>query len=277
MRVQQWHKNVLVFAPLLFSGHIFDPALAGRSFIAFTAFCFAASSVYLFNDILDIESDRQHPEKRKRAIAAGELSVKTAIVLGLLLSGLALWQSSYLPLKFLLALLIYFVLNFLYSWKLKHVAVLEVLLVASMYLLRVIAGTKAIGIASSSWLVLCTFFLALFLVLGKRRTELVAVHGSDSREVLKLYNLDFIEHALSISIMMSIATYALYTVVVAKPYLLYSTFFVVFVLLRYMFLIYKEANCEKPEELLLKDKQIFFTALLWVIYVAFVYYGLPGI
>jgi len=173
MRPHQWVKNLFVLAALVFSKHLFDPVYAVRSGAAFALFCLLSGAVYILNDILDLENDRQHPEKRTRPIASGRLGVPVAAAVVLILAPVVLWLSFRLSGPFGWVVVTYAVLNLGYSVYLKHVVILDVMIIAAGFLLRAVGGAFVIGVEISSWLILCTMLLALFLGFVKRRQELI--------------------------------------------------------------------------------------------------------
>lgn len=169
IRPKQWVKNGFVFAPLVFARELFEPTLVLLALRAFGAFCLTASAVYVINDIADAEADRAHPEKRHRPIASGAINVPQALVIGLFLLGLALVVVQGMDLRFIILLGTYFVMNIAYSFRLRNVLLLDVFIIAAGFMLRVVGGAYAIGVAVSSWLVLCSLFISLFLGFAKRR------------------------------------------------------------------------------------------------------------
>ena len=169
LRPAQWVKNALVFAPLIFAQHAFDRHALARSLAAFALFCLASGAVYLLNDLLDRESDRRHPVKRLRPIASGALPPAAAALAAVVIGAGALFTATLLDRRLALVLGIYLLLNLAYSRMLKHVVILDVMTIAAGFVLRVVAGGLAVGVPLSSWLLLCTSLLALFLGFGKRR------------------------------------------------------------------------------------------------------------
>ena len=278
LRVEQWVKNLFVFAPLFFSGNIFHSSLFVSSTFAFIVFSLAASSIYIINDYMDIESDRKHPEKKNRPLASGVISKSSAIVVfialviavvGLMLVGemnfnLSLW-------KFASIIGFYFVMNLFYTFKLKHVAIIDVTIIATGFVLRVLAGGYASGIPISQWAILLTFLLALVLAIGKRRGELINAQISGrTRRALDGYNVQFADIALSISATLAIVSYLMFTVTpeVQSKFgmkVFYTFIFVVFAFLRYLqqTLVYNKT--ESPTKIVYKDHYIQVTIVLWAI------------
>jgi decaprenyl-phosphate phosphoribosyltransferase len=269
IRPQQWVKNLLVFAPLFFAQALFTPLALTASVATFIAFSLAASSVYIVNDI---ERDRLHPHKRSRPFASGELSILSGKILFftlvLLEAILLLAVPALVPI-----LLLYVILNIAYSTRLKHVVVIDILLVASFYLMRVIAGGVATGIKLSPWIILCVFFGALFVIIGKRRAE---YHYDNRRVVLEDYSSQALDFMLVASAVLAIMSYGLYTIIGHNsPYLLYTTFFVTLAFFRTLNRMYTHPeSAETPEKMLFKDPWIFASFLLWGVSV-FVLFYLP--
>ena len=278
LRVEQWVKNFFVFLPLFFSGNILNHELLLKSIFAFVVFSLAASCIYIINDYSDIESDRKHPEKSKRPLASGAISKKTALfTLGfLLLANLAIvflgqvyFQQNMW--KFSSLILIYFGMNIAYTFHLKHVAIIDVSIIAVGFVLRVLAGGYASGIPTSQWAILLTFVLALVLAIGKRRGELInAQITGRTRKALDGYNVQFADIALSISVTLAIISYLMFTV---QPdaqerfgsKIFYTFIFVVFAFLRYLqqTLVYNKT--ESPTKIIYKDRYIQITVIIWMV------------
>lgn len=278
IRVEQWVKNLFVFAPLFFSGNIANPLLFYKSVFAFVIFSITASSIYILNDYFDIESDKKHPEKKNRPLASGAISKSAAKLLfgflvvlsiALIFAGSYLFETNYL--KFGLIIASYFVLNIFYTFKLKHVAIVDICIIASGFVLRILAGGYAADIPTTQWAILLTFVLALVLAIGKRRGELInAQISGKTRKALDGYNVQFADIALSISCTLAIICYLMFTLspeVQARfhPRVFYTVIFVVFAFLRYLqqTLVYNKT--ESPTKIVYKDRYIQITILLWVI------------
>ncbi|UOE41927.1 decaprenyl-phosphate phosphoribosyltransferase [Chryseobacterium suipulveris] len=277
LRVEQWVKNLFVFAPLFFSGNILNQDLLLKSIFAFFVFSFAASAIYIINDYSDIESDRKHPEKCKRPLASGAISKPTAIVflIGLVLLniGLVFVGESYFHLsywKFATIIVFYFLMNIAYTFKLKHVAIIDVCIIAIGFVLRVLAGGYATGIYISQWAILLTFVLALVLAIGKRRGELINAQISGrTRKALDGYNVQFADIALSISCTLAIICYLMFTLSpeVQQRFhtrVFYTVFFVVFAFLRYLQQTLVYNRTESPTKIIYKDRYIQVTLVLWI-------------
>ncbi|ASK32224.1 decaprenyl-phosphate phosphoribosyltransferase [Chryseobacterium sp. T16E-39] len=277
LRVEQWVKNLFVFVPLFFSGNIKNLDLLSKSIFAFIIFSLAASMVYILNDYNDIEADRQHPEKRRRPLASGAVSKSKAIgiLLGLVIIDivLILFAQFYFEevlWKFATIIGFYFVMNLAYTFKLKHVPIIDIFIIAIGFVLRVLAGGYITGISISQWAILLTFVLALVLAIGKRRGELINAQVSGkTRKALDGYNVQFADIALSISVTLAIMCYLMFTLspeVQAKFHerVFYTVIFVVFAFLRYLQQTLVYNRTESPTKIVYRDRYIQVTLLLWV-------------
>lgn len=274
LRPKQWIKNLFVFPPLIFAGELLDPHHLVLSVKAFIAFCFTASAVYIINDIADIEADRAHPEKKNRPLAAGTVSTRQAyIMLAILLGGAAVLAVG-ADARFVVILAAYFLMNIAYSYKLKEVVLLDVFVIAAGFMMRVLGGAYAIDVRVSTWIVLCTLFISLFLGFAKRRAEIVLVQQSGSaseRKVLMHYRVVFIDQMLTIAAAATIISYALYTVaprtleIFGTDKMIYTTVFVIFGIFRYMYLIHMTHSTENPTNAVTADWPIIVTTALWII------------
>lgn len=261
-RPRQWAKNVLLLAPLVFSVSFLDPAKLFLAAAAVASFSLLASSGYLLNDLLDREADARHPKKRHRPIASGALPSAAAIaemvvllVVGL---GLALWVS---PAFFVIGLS-YLALTLSYSFWLKHFVILDVMVLAAFYLLRVVAGAVAIEVRVSEWLFLCTGFLALFLGFHKRRAELVQFGEGGTRKILDLYSLPMLDQFQAITTGAVVLCYALYTALGSNtPWMTLTIPFVLYGIFRYIWLVDQRGEEDAPDETLLKDGPILAAGL----------------
>jgi 4-hydroxybenzoate polyprenyltransferase len=273
VRPKQWVKNFFVFGPLVFAKELFlvEHSLAAAQ--AFIAFCLAASAVYVLNDIVDVEADRAHPEKRFRPIAAGIVSQGEGyILIGILLGCLAIILAG-MDVRFVLIVIGYFVINMAYSFKLKDVVLLDVFLIAAGFMMRVLGGAYAINVETSTWLVLCTLFISLFLGFAKRRGELVLTQNSShiERKVLQRYRVGFLDQMLTIAASGTVISYALYTVaprtlqMFGTDKLIYTTVFVIYGVFRYLYLIHVTKTTDNPTNALTADWPILLNAFLWVL------------
>ena len=280
MRPNQWTKNLFVLGALVFSRHLFDPSYALKSIAAFGLFCLLSGVVYVFNDIQDCESDRQHPEKRHRPIPSGRLSVSWAGAAAAAIGIVALWASFHLGNHFGWIALIYTGLNVGYSVRLKHVVILDVMIVAGGFLLRAIGGGVAIGVEISSWFVLCTMLLALFLGFVKRRQEIVLLeeNAANARRILEEYSPQFLDQMIAVVTAGTLVSYALYTMsaeVMEKlgtRHLNLTVPFVIYGLLRYLYLVYQKGQGGNPSSTIVRDPSLVINAGLWLLTLVAVLY-----
>ena len=282
LRIPQWVKNFFLFAPLIFSKHLFEAGYFWTVAVAFTVFCLISSAVYIINDIADREVDRRHPIKRTRPLAAGTLTSSAAVVLALLLLSLSVALAKDLPENFQLVATLYVVMNVAYSFWLKHIILLDVFIVASGFMVRVLAGAYAIDVAISHWLVLCTLFISLFLSTSKRRGELVMsqqVEGYEGRAVLKHYDLASIDQIMTVAAAGMAITYALYTIadrtvtMFGTENLIFTIVFVLFGIFRYLILIKARPMEDNPIRLLLGDPMLLLNIFAWFITCVVVIYA----
>jgi len=273
IRVHQWIKNVFVFIPLLFSQHLFQMNYFLDALSAFLVFCLASSAIYVINDIVDIESDRAHPVKKNRPLPSGQISTQAAIITASLLLVLVFWLMMYFNYDFILLVVGFVILNVLYSFWLKNMVLLDVFSIAAGFSIRVLAGAFAIMVPISSWLLLTTMFISLFLGVMKRRSELALVNensGNQSRKVLAQYSLNFADQMATIAATGVIVCYALYTVaprtisVFQTERLIYTTPFVVFGIFRFMYLEYINKKGENTTHALATDLPMIINVLLYV-------------
>lgn len=278
IRPHQWLKNVFVMIPMFFGGSLLDPSDIRASVVTFFAFSFIASSVYCFNDIIDVEADRRHPVKCKRPIASGAISIRSAwaiMALMFLLSvGTVCLLDTYTHvINVGLVILIYYILNILYCSKLKQYAIVDVCIIAFGFVLRVLAGGFATDIALSKWLVLMTFLLTLFLSFAKRRDDVLRMNetGEPPRKNTIRYNLTFINQAITITASVTLVCYIMYTVspeVVNRFHsdLLYLTsVFVLLGLLRYIQITVVDKRSGDPTKMMLRDRFTQCVVLLWAL------------
>jgi 4-hydroxybenzoate polyprenyltransferase len=280
MRLRQWTKNGFIFFGLIFDKQLFllEPFL--RTVAGFFLFCLISSAVYLFNDITDVEADRNHPEKKFRPIASGRLPIRVAWVTALLLTFIALPLSYLLSPLFTLVLATYLIINLLYSRWLKHVAILDVLIISSGFVLRVAAGVILISPVErfSPWLYMITILFSLYIGLGKRRAEmsLLAQGASAHRKVFEGYTIPLLDQYITIVSGMTIVAYSLYTfsapnlpenhtMMLTIPFIVYGIF-------RYLQLIQTGHAAGSPDEVALKDRPLQVTVLLWGLTVIAIFY-----
>lgn len=273
LRCDQWIKNVFVFAGLLFGSRFHALEHWLHAGIAFVLFCAVASAAYIYNDIVDEDADRTHPVKRHRPLASGAISVGTArVIQGILLAG-GLGGAALFDREILGVLIGYALLNVLYSHILKHQVVIDVMVIAIGFVLRVVAGCIAVAVVPSVWILLCTFLLALFLGFGKRRHELLLVEGGmrGHRQVLDSYGIKFLDQMIVVVSALTITCYIMFTVwpdTVQRhgtANLVYTVPLVLYGLFRYDFLVYRAEEGGNPTDLMLTDRPLLLTLLLWAI------------
>jgi 4-hydroxybenzoate polyprenyltransferase len=278
-RPRQWPKNIFVFAAVVFDKQLFIPASFLRTLAGFALFCLVSSSVYIFNDLADIEADRQHPEKRNRPIPSGQLPISAAWVAGLLIVGVTLVLGYWLAPAFAVVTALYFLLNIAYSKWLKHIAILDVLIIAAGFVLRVHAGVTLIRVERfSPWLYVVMTLLALYLGFGKRRAELALLEqdAGSHRKVLDGYTIPLLDQFILIVSATTIVAYSLYTfsapnlppnhsMMLTIPFVLYAIF-------RYLYLIQVKHSGSAPEEILLSDRPFQCAMFLWGLTVLAVFY-----
>jgi 4-hydroxybenzoate polyprenyltransferase len=279
MRPRQWTKNVFVFAALVFDKQLLIPESFLRTLAGFILFCLVSSSVYILNDITDIEADRQHPEKRNRPIPSGRLPLGIAWAAALVLFAIALGCGWVLSPAFAFVIAAYFLLNLAYSKWLKHVLILDVLVLAAGFVLRVDAGVRLIQVERfSPWLYVVMTLLALYLGFGKRRAELALLtdDAANHRKVLQGYTVALLDQYIMIVSGMTIVSYSLYTFsapnLPANHSMMLTIPFVVYAIFRYLYLIEVEHAGGAPEEILLSDRPFQISMLLWAAAVLVVFY-----
>jgi decaprenyl-phosphate phosphoribosyltransferase len=282
LRPHQWVKNVFVLAPLFFAKDLFEPRLFLRAAGAFGVFCVLAGAVYTINDILDAEADRKHPVKRFRPIASGRISARSARVLAAVLVVLGLAGAAYGPVLFFAVALAYFVQNLAYSFKLKTYAYLDVAIIAMGFVLRVVGGGFGTHVHVSSYLIVCTALLALFLGFGKRRHELAvaAVRAKEQRAALSGYSAKGLDVALGVTGIATVGTYLAYTLdsdtraYFGSNELFLTTVFVVLATLRFLHLVRSRPHAESPTQEMLRDGPFVAAVLVWVGVVVWIVYNL---
>ncbi|MFT3936413.1 MAG: decaprenyl-phosphate phosphoribosyltransferase [Chitinophagaceae bacterium] len=274
LRPKDWAKNLFLFLPVFFGGELFDIPRLQHLFAAFFAFCFVASTVYIINDYRDREDDKKHPKKRLRPLASGKVNPNAALVIAaiLLITGLVLAYFSDTQLRFISILSFYFLMNMGYSFGLKNIPILDILIVAIGFSLRVKAGGYVSGIVVSVWLNLMVLLLALFMAIGKRRDDIILKlsTGTDMRKAVKGYNVDFLNTMLAMFSAIIIMTYIMYcvspitTARTGTYHLYYTSIFVIAGLMRYLQITLVQNEAGSPTDVLYKDRFIQATILLWV-------------
>jgi 4-hydroxybenzoate polyprenyltransferase len=271
LRPHQYIKNLFVFAPLLFSFN-FELDNCIGTFLAFILFSIIASSVYILNDLFDIEADRKHPVKKFRPLALGVVSKNTARTLIIVLSSISLIAALFINYNLLFVLSVYFAVNVAYSVKLKHFAIIDIFIIATGFVLRLFAGKVMIDAPLSMWLIIMTFLLALFLAIAKRRDDvLIEKNGGKSRKSISGYNLEFVNITMALMAAVIIVSYILYTVSIGTldkfqtEYIYLTSFFVILGILRYMQITFVEEKSGNPTKIFFKDRFLQITILLWLI------------
>lgn len=274
VRCKHWIKNLFIFIPAFFGKIIFSKSVILDSLLGFIAFSFAASFIYILNDIRDIKFDKLHPQKSKRPIASGMVSKERAIFLMLALLSVSIVLSLNLSVEFSMLLLLYLVLNIFYSFGLKNISLLDVFIIAIGFILRVFCGAELSDVHVSDWLILMTFLLSLFMGLGKRRDDLIIIKNGGNTELRKSlsgYNLEFLNISITVMVSVTFVCYVMYTTseevtaYVGSHYLYLTSAFVLIGLLRYLQIIFIERACSSPTNILWKDIFIQLTIVFWII------------
>jgi len=280
VRPHQWIKNSVIFAALIFSHSLDNPDHIWRSVVAFGLFCAITSAVYVLNDLFDLESDRVHPTKSLRPIAAGEIPPALAVVVGAGLAVGGLIASWRLSPPFAVLALIYLVSNLLYSAWLKRMVIVDVMVISSGFVIRAVSGGLVIGVEVSAWLILCAICLSLFLGFTKRRQELAQLEGRavDHRRILREYSLGFLDQMISIVTAATVVVYFLYTLSpdteakLGTPYLPFTIPFVLYGIFRYLYLVHKKDMGESPTSTFYADRPLFVNVILWALTAVIILY-----
>lgn len=273
MRPKQWSKNLVIFAGLIFAQYLFEPEAFIKTLAAFVLFCLLSSAIYIINDIKDVNRDRAHPLKSKRPIAAGELSLSAATIAAVVISGGSLLGAFWLDPGFGGITVLYFLLLSAYSFALKHLVILDVLTVAIGFVLRAIAGAVVLHVQFSSWLLLCTILLALFLGLSKRRHEIVLLgeNAQTHRKILDEYSPHLLDQMIGVVTASTLMAYALYTmapetkVKFGTSYMIFTIPFVIYGIFRYLYLMHKKELGGDPTTILVTDMPILINVVLWIL------------
>ncbi len=280
LRLRHWLKNLLVFVALFFTFN-FEITAFVKDLLAFFGFSLFASSVYILNDMVDSSRDRQHPKKKHRPIAAGKIKIWQALLIFVLVFSAGTYIVSTLNQNVLFACLFYFAMNLLYSFWLKHTAIIDVMIIALGFVIRVIVGAYAISVPVSHWILLCTFFISLFLAFGKRKNEMEVLEKETKaahRKSIAEYNQGFINQMLSLTAGISVVFYALYTIDPStierfgSNKMIYSTPIVVFAVFRYFHMLYNKNDGGDPVTIFLEDKQFSASVVLWLLSIILIYY-----
>lgn len=279
LRIHNWIKNLFVFAPLLFVGKLFDGVQLLHTASVFISFCAATSFVYILNDYVDRESDKQHPTKKKRLIASKAISSLQGALIALvaLIIGLVFGFAIHTTVGWIVVL--YIGMNIWYSLQLKQIIIIDVIVIAIGFVLRIIAGAVIIAVTVSPWIIMCGFFLTLFLAISKRRQELLLmkknnINGEVTRTVLEKYSIEFLDKLSIIILSTTLLSYVLYSfnAPISGSTMMYSVPFVVYGMLRYLYLMQKDPNEDDPIQIIIHDAPLLISILLWVMSVSIILY-----
>ena len=282
LRSSHWVKNLYVFAPLFFGGHFLVKTELVNSTITFLLFSLAASSIYILNDIKDIREDRIHPQKKTRPIASGQISIRAARLIMAFLAITTLILTILFDFQVFVIIASYLLLNVLYTYSLKHIPIVDISVIALGFVLRILAGGLATGIILSHWLLIMVYLLSLFLAIAKRRDDLVLIDAnitsSEVRKSISGYNLDFINAAISVLSALIIVCYIMYITsqeVLDRlnfPHAYFTLTFVLSGILRYLQLTLVDKKSASPTDVLIKDRFIQITVLLWILSFTYILY-----
>ena len=283
LRPEQWIKNAFVLLPVVFAKQLFHLESFLSGVTALVLFCLLAGATYLINDLVDLKADRAHPSKRDRPLASGAVSARSAKWTAGALMGLSLLWGSFLGTGFLLVLVIYLGLQFAYNFKLKEVVILDIFCVSAGFFLRIIGGAVAVRVTISNWLIICAITIAMFLTLGKRRNELTLL-GSERaplhRKVFACYSPHFLDQMIGVVTAITLLSYMLYCIwpqTIAKfqtEHLIYTFPFVLYGIFRYLYLIYQRDQGDSPSRVLISDRPLLLSVVLWGCCCLLVIYGL---
>lgn len=272
MRPTQWTKNVLIFAALFFSRNFMNYIMVNYAIATFIVFCAVSSAVYIINDLIDVRLDRVHPLKKNRPIASGKLKPATAFIFACGLCIFSLACGFFIKASVGYLVIVYILLHIAYSYFLKYYVIFDVLSIAFGFVIRAVVGGVAISVPISPWLLICTFLLALFIVLGKRRAELILYeHATHHRPILEEYSPRFLDQMISISTASTLIAYSIYTLSdrTVKEFgttnLIYTIPFVAYGLFRYLYIIYKKAKGDYPEKTLFTDMPLLLDMFFYAI------------
>ena len=284
LRPHQWTKNLVLFAALALSKHLFELGPALRSLLGFALFCGLSGTVYLVNDVCDYEADRLHPRKRLRPVASGALSRRGAALAAAVIGASCLLLSLLLGLPFAVCAASYLALNLVYSFKLKEVVIVDVLCISLGFVLRALAGAVAIAVQFSDWLLVCTILLALFLALAKRRHEIVSLSDTapEHRRILAEYSPYLLDQMISVVTASCVTAYAFYTLSpeTMRKYetnrLSWTLPFVLYGIFRYLYLVHQREQGGSPTDVLLTDRPLLLAVFLWTVAIVLIVYTAPG-
>ncbi|MBN1518369.1 decaprenyl-phosphate phosphoribosyltransferase [Candidatus Sumerlaeota bacterium] len=278
LRPRQWLKNVLLFAGLIFAEKLTDITLLSRVVQAFVSFCLLSGSIYLFNDIRDVEQDRQHPEKKNRPLASGALKMPVAQIGALIAGTIGLAWSFLISFEFGLCGVVYLIMTVSYTLGLKHVAIIDIMILSFGFVLRAYAGIAAVNeptVPATPWFLTCVWFLALFIVICKRRHEigLLQEGARNHRAVLEEYSTPFLDQLVSITTTGTIMAYALYAINNDRHHgIVWTVVFVVYGIFRYLHAVYHQNQGGAPEMTVLRDKTMVANVILWLASMIYIFY-----
>jgi len=280
MRPHQYIKNTFIFLPLFFAMRISDTELLLNAFLAFIAFSLTASAIYTLNDHRDIDDDQKHPEKKNRPLASGTISKAQAIIIMIVLAVAGFALMSYISINAVAILAAYVLINIAYSFSLKHVAILDVVIIAIGFVLRLFIGSAVTGIELSMWIVIMTFLLALFMALAKRRDDVLIFleTGKKMRKVIDGYNLQFLDAAMAIMASVVIVAYTIYTTSTEvieqfhSQYIYLTSIFVILGIMRYLQIVFVHLDSGSPTRIVIKDSFMQLTIGAWIISFALILY-----
>ena len=272
LRPKDWAKNLFLFIPLFFSGSMFNWSIYPDLLLGFACFCLIASSIYVINDYRDIEDDKKHPEKRKRPLASGAVSKSTSLVICIVLIVAGFGLAYFIREKFLFILAIYFFLNLAYSFGLKNIPILDIIILAVGFVLRIKGGAVIAHIGVSEWLNIMVFLLALFMAIGKRRDDVLLKQssGTEMRKAVKGYNIEYLDVVLALVCAVIVVAYFMYTMSpevlrrMGTYRLYYTCLFVLAGILRYLQIIFVQSASGSPTKILYKDRFIQISLVLWI-------------
>lgn len=278
MRPKQWIKNFFVFAAMIFSGKFTSTYILIMNIFVFIMFCLISSSVYVLNDLVDVSKDRQHPQKKNRPIASGKVTKFQAILVEIILLAVVFIISYNINLRLLAVFLIYFIMNVLYSFKLKNIIIVDVMIITFGFVLRVESGSILTNVQLSPWMILCTILISLFMALNKRKSEIITLKDKSGahRKILDEYSVELIDNMLTIVTPSILIAYCLYTfssiqsrtMMITIPFVLYGIF-------RYQYLMMKNNIGGKPEDVFQKDIPFLINIVLWaVVVISIIYFKL---
>ncbi len=264
MRPSQWYKNLILFISIIFSFNIKNLEIWAIAIFAFVIFCLLSGGEYIINDIIDLEKDKKHPKKQKRPIASGRLKLNYALISAIILIVGGITASYFINIPFMILSISYVLLILLYSLRLKHLIIVDLLVISIGFVIRAIAGGVAINVFISPWLIVCTFLLALFLAIAKRRHELVLLgdEGKNHRKILSEYSTNVLDQMMSIATAALIISYSMYTFLSNNYYMMLTIPFAIYGIFRYLFLVHS-TNFGGEAEMLFKDKGMQICIVLW--------------